>query len=88
MEKFFQKIAFSSASIVFILLIGIFFTLFSASKEAIDEFGLDFIINPIWNKQIVINNPTSKNDLQSQNIEQKEDIIIDEDDLLSEIEFF
>lgn len=56
MEKIFRNLSISSASLVFVILIGIFITLFSASKEAIDEFGLGFITNPNWNKEVSISN--------------------------------
>jgi len=55
-EKIFRNLSISSASLVFVILIGIFITLFSASKEAIDEFGLGFITNPNWNKEVSISN--------------------------------
>ncbi len=54
MEKIFQKLALSSASLVFVLLVGIFITLYTAAKPAIDEFGFNFIINPNWNKEVPV----------------------------------
>jgi len=54
MEKIFQKLSLASASVVFIILLGIFFTLFNSSKLAIDEFGFDFITNPDWNKEVML----------------------------------
>jgi len=74
MEKIFQKLSLSSASLVFIILIGIFITLFNSSKLAIDEYGFDFITNPDWNKEVTIDTPLS--DVTT------EDIIIDEDDMI------
>lgn len=59
MEKIFQKLSLASASLVFIILIGIFITLFNAAKPAIDEFGFNFIINPDWNKEVVIEDSLS-----------------------------
>ncbi|MDQ7042830.1 MAG: phosphate ABC transporter permease subunit PstC [Sulfurimonas sp.] len=74
MEKIFQKLALSSASLVFILLIGIFITLYLAAKPAIDEFGFDFISNPEWNKNVSLQmSPTS---------ETSDDMILDEDDAM------
>jgi len=75
MEKIFQKLSFASASIVFVILIGIFFTLFNSSKLAIDEFGFDFIVNPDWNKEIVLNAPNIDTVDNADN-----DVIADEDD--------
>ena len=77
MEKIFQKLALSSASLVFIILVGIFLTLFSSSKLAIDEFGFDFLTNPDWNKEVVIESDVSKTSIVS---DVESDEIIDEDD--------
>ena len=79
MEKIFQKLALSSASLVFIILVGIFITLFNAAKPAIDEFGFDFITNPDWNKEVSL--PTAHATLSA-----ADDIIADEDDMLIEDE--
>ncbi|MEA2100735.1 MAG: phosphate ABC transporter permease subunit PstC, partial [Campylobacterota bacterium] len=83
MEKIFQKLALSSASLVFIILVGIFITLFSSSKLAIDEFGFDFITNPDWNKEVVIDSPVLESSLVS---DVESDEIIDEDDEMIEDE--
>jgi len=84
MEKIFQKLSLSSASLVFIILIGIFITLFSAAKPAIDEFGFDFIFNPDWNKEVVIDAPQALQNTQSDTLE--DEIITDEDDVMIEDE--
>jgi len=52
MEKLFQKISFTSATLVLILLLGIFTTLYISAKPAIDEFGLHFIIDKRWNQEV------------------------------------
>jgi phosphate transport system permease protein len=54
MEKIFQKLSFSSASLVLIILLGIFITLYDAAKPAINEFGLHFLVDPTWNKEVLI----------------------------------
>ena len=79
MEKIFQKLSLASASLVFIILIGIFITLFSSSKLAIDEFGFDFITNPDWNKEVPIDTPLSSNN--SKLVSSADDEIMDEDDM-------
>ena len=56
MEKIFQKLSISSATLVFVILVGIFITLFIAAKPAIDEFGFNFIINEDWNKEVRVEN--------------------------------
>ncbi len=82
MEKIFQKIALSSASLVFIILIGIFLTLFSSSKLAIDEFGFDFLTNPDWNKEVVIDSPITTSQPITQ--EMATDEIVDEDEMIED----
>ena len=84
MEKLFQKISLGSASLVFVILVGIFLTLFSASKEAIEEFGFDFITNPDWNKEIILETtPTVTDTLEdSDEITDEDDMILDEDDMI------
>jgi len=85
MEKIFQKFSLGSASLVFIILIGIFITLFSASKEAIDEFGLGFITNPDWNKEVVINDKATNIKLKEISFEMDdENSLNDDDDMLSD----
>lgn len=81
MEKIFQKLSLSSASLVFIILVGIFITLFSASKPAMDEFGFDFITDPRWNKEVPIKSKVADEAAQSvSNVEEN----TQEDDLLTE----
>ena len=87
MEKIFQKLSLSSATLVFVLLIGIFTTLYLAAKPAIDEFGLHFIVNPDWNKEIVIQAPaatvdTIAADAEDDAIADEDDMILDEDEML------
>lgn len=82
MEKIFQKLSLASATLVFVILLGIFLTLFSSSKLAIDEFGFDFITNPDWNKEVVLNAPqtTSLSDMTDEIIDEDDEMIADEDE--------
>jgi len=80
MEKFFQKISITSASLVLVILIGIFITLFNASKPAIDEFGFGFITNSSWNEEITIDNPIIHVEEEIPVID--EDTIMDDDDMI------
>jgi len=82
MEKIFQKLSISSATLVFVILVGIFLTLFSAAKPAIDEFGFDFITNPDWNKEVIIGETTTQVVVEdtSDEIVDEDDMILDEDD--------
>ena len=88
MEKIFQKLSLASASLVFIILLGIFFTLFNSSKLAIDEFGFDFITNPDWNKEVNIESSNigdktaDLNGLDSDIIADEDDMIMDEDEVM------
>jgi phosphate transport system permease protein len=85
MEKLFQKISFTSASLVLVLLLGIFTTLFIEAKPAINEFGLKFIIDKRWNQEVPITQDNtvqtpaqaSVNDDAAAN---DDDMILDEDD--------
>ncbi|MFK5938811.1 MAG: phosphate ABC transporter permease subunit PstC [Sulfurimonas sp.] len=83
MEKIFQKLSLFSASLVFIILIGIFITLLNSSKLAIDEFGFDFLTNSDWNKEVPMDQ-TQATDIPAFEIEndtvEDDDMIIDEDD--------
>jgi phosphate transport system permease protein len=84
MEKIFQKLSISSATLVFVILVGIFITLLVAAKPAIDEFGFDFITNPDWNKEVPVNDTATKavpvKESVSDNISDEDDMILDEDD--------
>ena len=90
MEKLFQKLSLASASLVFAILLGIFLTLFSASKEAIDTFGLGFITNPDWNKEVSITaDSTAKTaniniDMQMNDASDDDMMLMDEDDAIDD----
>ncbi|SFV51430.1 Phosphate transport system permease protein PstC (TC 3.A.1.7.1) [hydrothermal vent metagenome] len=82
MEKIFQKLALSSASLVFILLVGIFVTLYISAKPAIDEFGFNFISNSDWNKNIILESTplidsSTDDDFM---LEDEDDMILDDED--------
>ncbi len=87
MEKIFQKLSLASATLVFIILLSIFFTLFNSSKLAIDKFGFDFITNPDWNKEVVIETSSFDltTELESNEIIDEDEVMFDEDDEESEI---
>ena len=89
MEKIFQKLSLASATLVLILLSGIFLTLFNFAKPAIDEFGLGFITNSSWNKEIQIkteqpavtaNIAIEDDEANSDEDDEDSDEIADEDD--------
>jgi phosphate transport system permease protein len=90
MEKLFQKISFASATLVLVLLLGIFTTLFISAKPAISEFGFDFLVDERWNQEVpLIETPTPAQSDQvtttstiedDEMIEDEDDMILDEDE--------
>jgi len=82
MEKIFQRLSFSSASLVLLLLIGIFTTLFIAAKPAINEFGIHFLVDPTWNKEVAVeaSDTTTSKSVKNNTIMDENDIMLDEDD--------
>ena len=82
MEKIFQKLSLASATLVFIILVGIFITLFNSSKLAIDEFGFDFITNPDWNVEVVLESTGTSPAIESDEIIDEDDVIVDEDEVM------
>ncbi len=47
-SRLFKNFSFLSATLSFFLLLGIFMTLFFYSKQSFDAFGLDFLVDNIW----------------------------------------
>lgn len=86
MEKLFQKISLSSATLVLLILIGIFITLLGAAKPAIDEFGFDFLTDTTWNQEVPIEDAqaTQTQEHQASETIADEDEIADEDMLFDE----
>jgi len=87
MEKIFQKLSLSSATLVFVILIGIFITLLTAAKPAIEAFGFDFIINPAWNQEVSQENTPSPTFDSFSNVEDETldgEMILDEDDVIAD----
>ena len=88
MEKLFQKISFTSATLVLILLLGIFTTLYISAKPAIDEFGLHFIVDKRWNQDVPLTQPAAltqtpaatDESVSDDEISDEDDMILDEDD--------
>ena len=82
MEKIFQKLSLASATLVLILLLGIFITLFNSSKLAINEFGLGFVISSDWNIEVPIDSEL----LHSNKTSIDEDDLLFDDEILSDEE--
>ena len=60
MEKIFKNVSFGSATLVLILLAGIFISLINSAKPSIEEYGLGFITESAWNKDVPIENSVAK----------------------------
>lgn len=82
MEKIFQKLSLSSATLVFLLLLGIFITLLNSAMPAINEFGFNFIINPAWNQEVALANDTTTVTSSTGIIDEDDMLIDDEDDII------
>lgn len=81
MEKIFQKLSLASASLVLVILLGIFTTLFLSAKPAIAEFGASFITDERWNQEVPIEIST-EDEAQTQETVASEDESMIEDDML------
>jgi len=85
LEKLFQKVSLFSASLVFVILVGIFITLFNNSKLAIDEFGFDFITQSAWDQEVSLSTETTaKSTVSTEEVEDDDEAIEDEDDVDNE----
>jgi phosphate transport system permease protein len=82
MEKIFQKLSFLSATLVFVILVGIFITLFNSSKLAIDKYGFDFITNPDWNIEVKVEKPL----VETVGVTPEEESITDEESMIDDSE--
>jgi len=85
LEKLFQKISLLSASVVLVILLGIFTTLFLSAKPAIDEFGLGFIKEKAWDKEVSLNDTQTQEDI-SDEIITDDDTITDDEEIIDEDE--
>ena len=83
MEKIFQKLSLGSASLVLLILLGIFITLYTAAKPAIDAFGLGFIVDASWNTEVLID-PANDSLVAEEIVD--EEMILDEDEVMFEDE--
>ena len=90
-EKLFQKVSLVGASLVLVILLGIFFTLFEAAKPAIDEFGIHFIVDTTWNQNVATEDNDQADEatvetedteavLESDGLDEQSDVILDEDE--------
>lgn len=75
MEKFFKNLSLASALTVFVLLVGIFVSLYNNSKPAIDEYGFNFITDSSWGIEVPIEDDQKKTVVQPSKEEANESII-------------
>ena len=59
-EFIFKKVAFSSATLILIVLTSIFIMLFISAKPAMQKYGLRFLVDSNWNKTIEIKTPLTQ----------------------------
>ncbi|CUV66353.1 Phosphate ABC transporter, inner membrane subunit PstC [Sulfurovum sp. enrichment culture clone C5] len=78
MEKFFKNISLASALVVFVLLVGIFVSLYNNSKPAIDEYGFNFITDSSWGVEMPVQDDAQKATTQLSEKENNEFIADDE----------
>ena len=89
LEKLFQKISLLSASLVLVILVGIFTTLFLAAKPAIDEYGLGFITEKAWDQEVPLSQDQATQNVDDIAVGSAEDLaddtaIADEDDMITD----
>lgn len=75
MEKIFKNLSLLSASLVLIILMSIFVSLFNSAKPAIDEFGLGFLSDSSWGKEVPIEEKISDS---TQKVEVKKTEVFDD----------
>ncbi len=62
-EFLFKRVAFSSATLILVILVSIFVMLFLSAKPAIEKYGLHFLVDSNWNKTVVVKTPISKKNI-------------------------
>ncbi|WP_345978467.1 phosphate ABC transporter permease subunit PstC [Sulfurimonas sp. HSL3-2] len=88
MEKIFKNLSLISATFVLVLLVSIFISLFNSAKPSIDEFGLGFITESAWEKDVPIENSVTHLATDAQKIKPEPAVSEDayEDDILAAYE--
>lgn len=74
MEKIFKNLSLISASFVLIVLVAIFISLFNSAKPAIEEFGLGFITESAWGKDVPIEKNLSATPTEKKVVEEKPEV--------------
>ncbi len=71
-ELIFKRVAFSSATLILIILVSIFFMLFLYAKPAISKYDLHFLVDSNWNKTVVISQEPANVDAVKKAVAKKE----------------
>ena len=79
-ELIFKRVAFSSATLILVLLVSIFVMLFISAKPAISEYGLNFLTDSSWGKIVQIKSDKPQTTKQiKKTTPQSEDLFADQD---------
>jgi len=80
-EYLFKKVAFSSATLILIILVSIFVMLFISAKPAIEKYGFNFLTDSSWNKTVETKVPLTPQEIKAKK-SSKQKINTEEDDSL------
>ncbi len=80
-ELIFKRVAFSSATLILILLVSIFVMLFISAKPAMQEYGLHFLVDSSWGKtvQIKSNKPQITKKISKKTTDESANLFADQD---------
>jgi len=82
-EFIFKRVAFSSATLILIILVSIFVMLFISAKPAIQEYGWHFLVDSSWQKTIEVKSDkpksTEKVAAQPTTDDESDDLFADQD---------
>jgi phosphate transport system permease protein len=80
-ELIFKRVAFSSATLILLLLVSIFVMLFISAKPAMSEYGLNFLTDSSWGKivQIKSNKPQNIKQKKKESAQESEELFAQED---------
>jgi len=79
-ELIFKRVAFSSATLILVLLVSIFVMLFVSAKPAMSEYGLNFLTDSSWGKIVQIKSDKPQTIKQvKKTAPQSEDLFADQD---------
>ena len=86
-ELIFKRVAFSSATLILIVLVSIFIMLFLDAKLAIDKYGIHFLFDSRWNKTIEVKTTNPKANPSKQTVKpavSSDDVSMNDDNLFAD----